>query len=140
MYEINPRWTAQSRRRAGKQGKNDRLDARAVAALVRQEASPLPRVHHEAETAILDLLVKEREAALAEVTACAAKSTICCCRSTSSMAATYPICRAKRDSVPWRFTHRKRSLTCRHSVWSPYAAWHSGYAWPWTRWAISRTD
>lgn len=100
MYEINPRWTAQSRRRARKQGKNDRLDARAVAALVRQEASTLPRVHREDETAILDMLVKKREAALAEATACATKSTSCCCRSTPSTTATYPTCKARLGFVP----------------------------------------
>lgn len=68
VYEINPRWTAMSRRKARRQGKNDRLDARAVAALVRQEAGTLPRVHQEDETAIIDMLVKEREDVLAEAT------------------------------------------------------------------------
>lgn len=68
VYEINPRWTAMSRRNARRQGKNDRLDARAVAVLVRQEASALPRVYREDETAILDMLVKERENVLAETT------------------------------------------------------------------------
>ena len=66
VYEVNPRWTAMGRRRARKPGKTDRLDARAVALLVRQEASALPRVHAEDDTAVLDLLTSEREAAIAE--------------------------------------------------------------------------
>ena len=66
VYEVNPRWTAMGRRRARRPGKTDRLDARAVALLVRQEASALPRVHAEDDTAVLDLLTREREAAMAE--------------------------------------------------------------------------
>jgi transposase len=66
VYEVNPRWTAMGRRSARKRGKTDRLDARAVALLVRQEASALPRVHAEDDTAVLDLLTSEREAAMAE--------------------------------------------------------------------------
>jgi hypothetical protein len=31
VYDINPKWTAAGRRRARKPGKNDPLDARAVA-------------------------------------------------------------------------------------------------------------
>jgi len=68
VYEVNARWTAAGRRGARKPGKTDRLDARAVALLVRQEASTLPRVHPEDDTAILDLLTSEREATLAEAT------------------------------------------------------------------------
>jgi transposase len=68
VFEINPRWTADGRRRARKPGKTDRLDARAVALLVRQEASTLPRVHSEDDTAVLDLLTSEREGAIAEAT------------------------------------------------------------------------
>jgi len=68
VYEINPRWTAQRRRRARKLGKSDRLDAHAVAKLVHEEAATLPRVAADDETAVLDLLVTEREAALAEAT------------------------------------------------------------------------
>ena len=56
VYEVNPRWTAIGRRSARKPGKTDRLDARAVALLVRQETSALPLVHAEDDTAILDLL------------------------------------------------------------------------------------
>ena len=68
VFEVNPRWTAQGRRGARTPGKSDPLDARAVALLVRREAATLPRVAAEDETAVLDLLVTEREAALAEAT------------------------------------------------------------------------
>jgi transposase len=68
VYDVNSRWTALGRRSARRRGKTDRLDARAVAAFVRQEGSTLPRVGQEDETAVLDLLVRERENALAEVT------------------------------------------------------------------------
>ena len=68
VYEINPRWTAQGRRRARQPGKTDRLDARAVALMVRQEAPTLPRVAAEDRTAILDLLTMERDAAVGEAT------------------------------------------------------------------------
>src|SRR3712207_7243129 len=57
VFEVNPRWTAERRRRARKAGKRDRLDAHAVAKLVREEGSTLPRVAAEDETAVLDLLV-----------------------------------------------------------------------------------
>jgi transposase len=68
VYEINPRWRAFGRRHARKPGKSDCLDARAVALFVRQEAANLPTVQAENQTAVLDLLTTEREAALAEVT------------------------------------------------------------------------
>ncbi len=68
VYEVNPRWTAERRQRARKPGKSDRLDAHAVAKLVRDEGATLPRVTAEDEAAVLDLLVTEREAALSEAT------------------------------------------------------------------------
>jgi transposase len=68
VYEINPRWTAEGRRRARRQDKTDSLDARAVALCVRQEAPDLPRVCADDETAVLDLLTTQREAAVAEST------------------------------------------------------------------------
>jgi transposase len=68
VYEINTRWTAVGRRSARRPGKTDRLDASSVALLVRREATSLPRVYAEDETAILDLLANEREAAIAEAT------------------------------------------------------------------------
>ena len=67
VHDVNSRWTALGRRSARKRGKNDRLDASSVAACVRQEGTSLPRVGAEDETTLLDLLMKEREAALAEV-------------------------------------------------------------------------
>jgi transposase len=68
VYEVNPRWTADRRRRARKPGKSDRLDAHAVAKLVHEEAATLPCVAADDDTAVLDLLVTERDAALAEAT------------------------------------------------------------------------
>ncbi len=68
VYEVNPRWTADRRRRARKLGKSDRLDAHAVAKLVREDATTLPTVVADDDTAVLDLLVTEREAAMAEAT------------------------------------------------------------------------
>jgi len=68
VYEVNPRWTALGRRSARRPGKTDRLDARAVALLVRQESSALPAVQPEDQTAVLDLLTTERDSALAEAT------------------------------------------------------------------------
>ena len=66
VYEVNARWTAMGRRAARRTGKTDRLDARAVALFVRQEAPDLPVVFAEDESAVLDLLTGEREAALSE--------------------------------------------------------------------------
>ncbi len=68
VYEVNPRWTAERRRGARTRGKSDRLDAHAVAKFVRDEAVTLPRITAEDATVVLDLLVTEREAALAEAT------------------------------------------------------------------------
>jgi transposase len=68
VYEVNPRWTAEGRRRARRLGKTDIQDARAIALFVRQEAPALPRVFLEDETAVLDLLTSERESAVAEAT------------------------------------------------------------------------
>jgi transposase len=66
VFDINPRWTAVRRRSARRPGKTDKLDATVVAHLVRQEATTLPRVLPEDETALLDLLTTEREGALGE--------------------------------------------------------------------------
>jgi transposase len=66
VFDINPRWTAVRRRSARRPGKTDKLDASAVAHLVRQEATTLPRVLPEDETALLDLLTTEREGAVGE--------------------------------------------------------------------------
>lgn len=68
VYEVNPRRTAAGRRGARHPGKSDRLDARAVALLVWREATTLPVVGAEDETAVLALLVAERDALVAEAT------------------------------------------------------------------------
>src|SRR5262245_21937529 len=68
VYEVNPRWTAAGRRAARRRDKSDRLDARAVALLVWREAAALPAVVAEDDTAVLAVLVTEREDALAEAT------------------------------------------------------------------------
>lgn len=66
VCEINSRWTALGRRRGKKVDKSDRLDARAVALFVRQEAPALPAVHADDDTAVLDLLCVERDAVLVD--------------------------------------------------------------------------
>ena len=68
VYDINPRWTAQERQRARRPAKSDRLDARAVALYLWREAATLPPLSAEDDTSVLDLLVTEREGALAEAT------------------------------------------------------------------------
>ena len=47
VHEVNGRWTAARRRGMRTPGKSDRLDARSVATLLREEASTLPRVYAE---------------------------------------------------------------------------------------------
>jgi len=68
VLEVNSRWTAMGRRVARKRDKTDRLDASAVAAYVRREGSNLPTVSAEDETAALDMLSNERDAAVGEAT------------------------------------------------------------------------
>jgi transposase len=68
VFEVSPRWTAAGRKSARRPGKSDALDALAVALLVRREAATLPVVNAEDETAVLDLLTTERDAAVAEGT------------------------------------------------------------------------
>jgi transposase len=68
VYDVNARLTAEGRRRARRRDKSDRLDARAVAEVLRREGAALPPVGAEDETAILELLVAERDGALAEAT------------------------------------------------------------------------
>jgi transposase len=68
VYDINPRWTAASRRRSRHPGKSDRFDALAVARYLREEAATLSPLAPEDDTTVLDLLVSEREAALTEAT------------------------------------------------------------------------
>jgi len=47
VHEVNGRWTARRRRGMRTPGKSDRLDARSVATLLREEAGTLPRVYAE---------------------------------------------------------------------------------------------
>ncbi len=61
VYEVNPRLTAQGRRRARKQDKTDRLDAQAVACVVLRDASQLPEVVMEDEATVLELMNRERD-------------------------------------------------------------------------------
>jgi transposase len=68
VYEVNARWTAAGRRRARRPDKTDRLDARAVAQCVWQEAPHLPSVTAEDATSVLALLTNERDTALSEAT------------------------------------------------------------------------
>lgn len=68
VYESNPRWTAAGRWRARRTDKNDRRDAQAIALLVWREAADLPQVVADDETAVLDLLVTERDDVVAEMT------------------------------------------------------------------------
>ena len=68
VYEVNARWTAQSRQRARRPGKTDRQDARAVAHFVRQEAPALPQVAADDATSVLELLTSERATTVIEAT------------------------------------------------------------------------
>jgi transposase len=68
VYEVNTRWTARGRRQARGVGKTDVRDAQAIALVVWREAATLPRVSADDATAVLDVLVTQREAALAEAT------------------------------------------------------------------------
>jgi transposase len=66
VYDIDPRWTALARRSSRIRGKSDRLDAAAVARYLWQEGAELVPLTPEDETAVLELLVRERTAAVAE--------------------------------------------------------------------------
>lgn len=66
VYDINPRWTAAYRRTARRQHKTDPLDARAVALVVLRDRRDLPQVLADDVSSVLQLLVAERDSALAE--------------------------------------------------------------------------
>ena len=68
VFDINPRWTAERRRSARKVDKSDTRDAHAIAKIVQQEQAVLSPVQTEDESAILEFLVTEREATVAEAT------------------------------------------------------------------------
>jgi transposase len=60
VHEVNGRWTARRRRGMRQRGKSDRLDARSVATLLREEADTLPRVFPEQDPeAIVQLWSRE---------------------------------------------------------------------------------
>jgi transposase len=68
VYDINPRWTAQERRRARNRSKSDWRDAQAIALYTWREGTALAAVVAEDATAVLAVLVTQRQAAVAEAT------------------------------------------------------------------------
>lgn len=64
VHEVNGRWTARRRRGMRQRGKSDRLDARSVATLLREEADTLPRVYAEEDEAASVQLWSREEAEL----------------------------------------------------------------------------
>ncbi|MFQ6029794.1 MAG: transposase [Dehalococcoidia bacterium] len=56
VYEVNARWTALGRKGARKSDKTDRLDARAIAQMVRQEEEKLPAIQREDQTTLVTRL------------------------------------------------------------------------------------
>jgi transposase len=69
VHEVSPRWTAQRRRTMRRPGKSDRLDAHAVARLLREEAETLPVVvAEEPEIASVQLWSRLREDLVTDMT------------------------------------------------------------------------
>jgi transposase len=68
VYDVNPRWTAVGRRGARQRDKTDAHDARAIAEVVRREFESLSPLKCADKTAVLAVLVEQREGALAEAT------------------------------------------------------------------------
>jgi transposase len=68
VFEVNARWTAFGRRTSRKQGKSDRLDSTAVALFVVRAGDTLNPIARDDETAVLNLLCREREDAVIEST------------------------------------------------------------------------
>jgi transposase len=66
VHEVNGRWTAARRRGMRRPGKNDRLDARSVAQLLREERASLPRVFAEEDELARVQLWSRLEAELTE--------------------------------------------------------------------------
>jgi transposase len=68
-HEVSPKWTAQRRRTRRKPGKSDRLDAHAVARLLREQAAALPLVPpEEPAAAAVELWSRLREDVVAAMT------------------------------------------------------------------------
>lgn len=68
VFDVNPRLTAGQRRRARRRSKTDRLDAEAVAHVLRREGEALPCVAPEHDLAAVALLVHERAGLHGEAT------------------------------------------------------------------------
>jgi transposase len=69
VHEVSPKWTAQRRRTLRKPGKSDRLDALAVARLLREEAATLPLILPDEEAvATVQLWSRLREDLVADMT------------------------------------------------------------------------
>lgn len=69
VHEVNPRWTSQRRRSMRRPGKSDRLDAQAVARLLREESGTLPAVPaEEPEVATVQLRSRLRDDVVADMT------------------------------------------------------------------------
>jgi transposase len=69
VHEVCPRWTAERRRTMRRPGKSDRLDAHAVARLLREEAGTLPVVRpDDPEIAAVQLWSRLREDLVADAT------------------------------------------------------------------------
>lgn len=68
VFEINPRWTAESRGRSRRIDKSDHADARAITRLLREEGDRLPRVNQDDATTPLAMLTHERESLVADIT------------------------------------------------------------------------
>lgn len=66
VHEVNGRWTAARRRGMRRPGKSDRLDARSVAQLLREERATLPRVYVEEDELARVQLWSRLEAELTE--------------------------------------------------------------------------
>jgi transposase len=66
VHELNGRWTARRRRGMRRPGTSDRLDARSVATLLREEADTLPRVFPEQDPEAIVQLVSREHATLNE--------------------------------------------------------------------------
>jgi len=68
VHEVNARWTVKERRRARNRSKTDQRDAQAIALYVWREGTMLPPVASEDDSAVLEVLVSQRDAAVAEAT------------------------------------------------------------------------
>jgi transposase len=135
-YEVSPRGRAAPRTRAPRPGKSDALDALAVARLVLQAAATLPVVGAEDETAVLDLLTTEREAALADAPRLRNQLHHLLLQLDPEYEARRP---ALRTAAPppasrrWRAPPPPDRGPWTRSGLPPCGAWRSGSGWPSTR-------